>query len=303
MQQRVQEREEHIRFSAFHDELTGLANRKALDEMLEKVLADRQPLLLAGITLTRFQALNDTLGFEFGDQALALAAARLQGCLQGRTLLLTRSGGNEFVVLTDPDQGPLTTLLAGLRDELQAGATIGETPINLQIAVAGLELPRDAITLDEVRRRLRLTLKRAEHSPNQVAIYEPGGDESHLRELTLTQDLRHAIANDGLNLVYQPKIEMGSARLVQVEALARWHHPNMGFISPEEFILLAEQTGQIGNLTRFILTRIARDLAGLHQQGLMIGAAINLSALDLSNPQLTDDIRQAFGDQGIDSPG
>lgn len=149
MQQRVQEREEHIRFSAFHDELTGLANRKALDEMLEKVLADRQPLLLAGITLTRFQALNDTLGFEFGDQALALAAARLQGCLQGRTLLLTRSGGNEFVVLTDPDQGPLTTLLAGLRDELQAGATIGETPINLQIAVAGLELPRDAITLDE----------------------------------------------------------------------------------------------------------------------------------------------------------
>ncbi|MFC4257567.1 putative bifunctional diguanylate cyclase/phosphodiesterase [Marinobacter lacisalsi] len=300
MQQRVLEREEHIRFSALHDDLTGLANRKALNETLAKALADRQPLLLAGLTLTRFRALNDTLGFEFGDRTLILAADRLRAFLPERTLLLTRSGGNEFVLLTDQAEGPLDSLLTKLRDALQASARIGETPINLQVAVAGLELPRDATTLDELRRRLRLTLKRAEHSPEQVAHYEPGGDESHLRELTLTQDLRHAIANDGLNLVYQPKIEMGTARMVQVEALARWHHPELGFISPEEFILLAEQTGQIGNLTRFILTRIARDLAGLHHGGLMIGAAINLSALDLSNPQLPEDIRRAFADQAID---
>ncbi|GGY60857.1 putative bifunctional diguanylate cyclase/phosphodiesterase [Marinobacter zhanjiangensis] len=300
MQKRVGEREERIRFNAFHDELTGLANRKALNETLENALANQQPLLLAGITLTRFRALNDTLGFEFGDQVLVLAAERLRACLPDKTRLLTRSGGNEFVVLTDPDQGPLATLLTRLRDQLQASTTIGETPINLHVAVAGLELPRDATTPDEIRRRLRLTLKRAEDSPQQVAAYESGGDESHLRELTLTQDLRHAIANDGLNLVYQPKIAMDSARMVQVEALARWHHPELGFVSPEEFILLAEQTGQIRNLTRFILTRIARDLAVMHQEGLMIGAAINLSALDLSNTRLPDDIRQAFGGQGID---
>ncbi|WP_328185336.1 bifunctional diguanylate cyclase/phosphodiesterase [Marinobacter sp. OP 3.4] len=300
MQRRVREREERIRFNAFHDELTGLTNRKALNEQLEEYLRKRRPLLLAGITLTRFRALNDTLGFDFGDQALGLAADRLRTTLEHQALLLSRSGGNEFVVLADPEAGPLDTLLARIRDALQAEATIGGTPLHLQVALAGLEVPRDAGTLDEIRRRLRLTLKRAEHSPGLVALYEPGGDEHHLRELTLSQDLRQAIATGGLDLVYQPKIDMNSVGIAQVEALCRWHHPELGFISPEEFILLAEQTGQIGNLTRFILTRIAQDLASLHREGLLIGAAINLSALDLGNPQLTDDVRQAFGGRGID---
>lgn len=300
MQHQVREREDRIRFNAFHDELTGLGNRKALNDRLEQILAEGQPVLLAGITLARFRTLNDTLGFDFGDQALSLAADRLRGLVENHALMLTRSDGNEFVVLADPAHDTLDTLMPRIRDVLQADATIGETPIHLQVAIAGLELPRDGATLDEVRRRLRLTLKRAEQNPDQIARYEPGGDEHHLRELTLSQDLRQAIAGDGLNLVYQPKIDMASARMVQVEALCRWHHPELGFISPEEFILLAEQTGQIGNLTRFILTRIARDLATLHHDGLGIGAAINLSALDLANSQLTGDIREAFGSQGID---
>lgn len=300
MQQQVSEREERIRFNAFHDELTGLANRKALNEALQSHLAERQPLWLIGITLSRFRALNDTLGFEFGDQTLVLAADRLRALLANQALLLTRSGGNEFVVLATPDRGSLQDLMTRIRDELQTDAVIGETPIHLQAALAGFDLPKDAGSLDELRRRLQLTLKRAEETSDQMALYEPGGDEHHLRELTLSQDLRHAIADDGLALVYQPKIQMDNARLVQVEALCRWHHPELGFISPEEFILLAEQTGQISNLTRFILTRIARDLASLHQKGVSIGAAINLSALDLSNPQLVHDIQQAFGGQGID---
>lgn len=300
MQQRVREREQRIRFNAFHDELTGLSNRKALNETLEQALDRGQPLLLAGVTLTRFRTLNDTLGFEFGDRALMLAAQRLTDRIAGHARLVTRSGGNEFVVLTDPAQGPLDSLLTRLRDALQDSSHSDETPIKLQVAVAGLALPGDAATLDEVRRRLRLTLRKAEQAQDQLAVYEPGGDELHLRELALTQDLRQAIADDALNVVYQPKIDMASATMIQAEALARWHHPQMGFIPPDEFILLAEQTGQIGNLTRFILSRIARDLAGLHRQGLTMGAAINLSALDLSNPRLIDDIQRAFDAQGVD---
>lgn len=300
MQQRVQEREARIRFNAFHDELTGLANRKALNDQLPPLLSEGRPMLLTGITLTRFRALNDTLGFAFGDRVLALAADRLRTILGDRARLLARTGGNEFMVLTEDTTEDPETLLIRLRDELQAAADIGDTPISLHVALAGLRLPRDASTPDEVRRRLSLTLRRAEQAPSQVATYEPGGDELHLRELTLVQDLRHAIANNGLAVVYQPKIDMASATPVQAEALARWQHPELGFISPEEFILLAEQSGQIGNLTRFIVTRIAADLAEWHRQGLSIGAAINLSALDLSNPLLTRDIGKAFNDQSID---
>ncbi|SFR65793.1 diguanylate cyclase/phosphodiesterase [Marinobacter daqiaonensis] len=299
MQQRVRDREDRIRFNAFHDELTGLANRKALNEKLSPALEEAHPLLLVGVTLNRFRALNDTLGFQFGDQVLSMAADRLQRIVGHRALVLARTGGNEFMVLVEPMQGPLKELLLDIRDGLQATATIGETPISLHVAVAGLKLPEDAATLDQVRRRLSLTLKRAEHDPRSLAVYEPGGDETHLRELTLTQDLRRAIADNGLNVVYQPKILMASAEMIQVEALARWQHPEMGFISPEEFILLAEQTGQIGDLTRFILSQISQDLADLHRQGLEIGAAINLSALDLSNPTLTEEIREAFSRHSI----
>lgn len=295
MQQKIRDREDRIRFNAIHDELTGLYNRKAVMDRIAPALGEPGPLWLIGVRLTRFKALNDTLGMGFGDQVLNLVASRLQAFLPPHAEVIARTSGAEFSLVLQPRTADTPDeLLASIRDQLEAQGDIGETPIHLQIAAGALVIPDNARTMDEVRRRFNLVMDQAELSDDHIATYQPGGDELHLRELTLSQDLQHALAEGGLDIHYQPKVRLADGQFVQVEALARWSHPTLGFISPEEFILLAERTGQIGKLTRFILNRIAVDQRQWRQQGLNHGVAINLSALDLTDTSLAPDVETAF---------
>ncbi|MEX0603352.1 MAG: EAL domain-containing protein [Marinobacter sp.] len=295
MRFRIREREHRIQHHALHDDLTGLPNRKAVEQSLLQGFQQRQHGYLIGFSLTDFKALNETLGFGIGDQAILATGLRLRGqlppeCLFGRT------GGNEFMVLLQgEDDAQLRKQLNRLRSHAELPVVIRDTPINLQIHIAVLSLPGDAGTLDEVRRRLGLTLDRARKTDNRIAFYEPGGDEFHLRELRLIRDLAGARQNGELFMSYQPKIRFGPVRFTQVEALTRWKHPDLGFINPEEFIGLAERSGQIHELTHFILKRIAEDAQQWHQAGLDIGVAINLSALDLSDRNLPGEVLSVFG--------
>ncbi|WP_166268671.1 putative bifunctional diguanylate cyclase/phosphodiesterase [Marinobacter caseinilyticus] len=291
---RIREREHRIRHDAIHDDLSGLPNRKAIESELRDWFSEHRKGYLVGISLTDFKALNETLGYSFGDQALLAIGLRLRGqlpinCIFGRT------GGNEFIALLPvEDESSLRSLLARLRSHAELPAVISDTPINLKLHMAILELPADASTSDEVRRRLSLTLGRAAHAENHMAFYRPGGDEDHLKELRLIRDLPNALNDGHMYMNYQPKVRFGSATFTQVEALIRWRHPELGFINPEEFIRLAERSGQIQELTGFILRRIARDTADWHKNGLDIGVAINLSALDLTNRNLADEIHTVF---------
>jgi diguanylate cyclase (GGDEF)-like protein len=277
-----------------HDDLTGLPNRKAIEHTLLQWFQQRQPGYLIGFSLTDFKALNDTLGFGIGDQAILATGLRLRGqlppdCVFGRT------GGNEFIALFQgKDEIELRKQLTRLRSHAELPVVIRDTPINLQIHIAVLGVPADAGTLDDVRRRLGLTLERARKTDNRIACYQPGGDELHLRELRLIRDLANARQSGELFMNYQPKIQFGHVRFTQVEALIRWKHPDLGFINPEEFIGLAERSGQIHELTYFILKRIAEDAQQWHQAGLNIGVAINLSALDLADRHLPDEVRSVF---------
>lgn len=294
MRFRIREREHRIRHHALHDDLTGLPNRKAVEHTLLQWFQQRQPGYLIGFSLTDFKALNDTLGFGIGDQAILATGLRLRGqlppdCLFGRT------GGNEFIVLFQgKDETQLRKQLTRLRSHAELPVVIRDTPINLQIHIAVLSVPVDARTLDDVRRRLGLTLERARKTDNRIAFYQPGVDELHLRELRLIRDLASARQSGELFMNYQPKIQFGKVSFIQVEALIRWKHPELGFINPEEFISLAERSGQIHELTHFILKRIAEDAQQWQQAGLNIGVAINLSALDLADRQLADEVLSVF---------
>jgi EAL domain-containing protein (putative c-di-GMP-specific phosphodiesterase class I) len=162
--------------------------------------------------------------------------------------------------------------------------------------MVSLRLPEDAKDTDQVRRRLNLTFELAQTTRLRVTHYQPGRDEDHLRELQIISDLTAAITDNGLHMNYQPKLAMADGSLQQVEALVRWVHPELGFISPEEFIFLAEQSGQITDLTRHILRRVADDARHWQAAGLEIGVAINLSAMDLIRPELIDEVSDAFSD-------
>ncbi len=291
---RIREREHRLEHNAIHDELTGLHNRKAIDDDLRRTLASGEPTWVLALSLTQFKAINDTLGFAFGDQVIVATGLRLRGQLDPHWPL-GRAGGNEFIALL-PDQGPaaLGARIRQLKAQVEDPLVIRDTPINLKAHIAVLKIPAQAKTPDEVRRRINLALEQARWNEEQVAFYEPGGDEHHLRELRLIQDLQPAMANGQLHMNYQPKVCFRSAQLHQVEALVRWKHSDLGFISPDEFILLAERSGQIHLLTEFIMQRVADDARAWQGRGLDIGVAINLSALDLTNRALPDMITSAF---------
>lgn len=294
MVRRLREREEQIRYTATHDDITGLGNRNALVQFTRSLFQEHRHCSVVGLRLDELSEINDSLGLELGDRVLVGMARRLREAFTDAQLL-ARTGGDEFLVLLPAlSSGQLEqrarTAAARLREPLLLDAT----PFSLRISVVTMELPEDAANTNEFRRRLNLTFEKAGDHPDTVMRYQPGEDESHLRELQLIADLHAAITGEGLTMHYQPKLDLATGELVQVEALVRWRHPDLGPITPEEFIFLAERSGQIHDLTAHILTLVARDSMRWQADGLDIGVAINLSALDLAWRGLTEHIAHCF---------
>jgi len=293
---KLKDREEQIRYAASHDEITGLPNVHAFLNSVREGFSNGRTFRLFGLRISDLSNINDTLGLAFGDQVLRAVAKRLEQQLPEQTEL-ARTGGGEFLMLAEACTGEELDALANqLLDAVQAPMKVNNTPFSLRCTMVSLQLPEDAADTDEVRRRLNLTFELAQTTRQRVTHYQPGRDENHLRELQIISDLTAAIADMGLHMNYQPKLSLADGRLKQVEALVRWIHPELGFISPEEFIFLAEQSGQITDLTRHILRRVADDAGHWHASGLKIGVAINLSALDLTRPELIDEVASAFRD-------
>ncbi|WP_273204679.1 putative bifunctional diguanylate cyclase/phosphodiesterase [Marinobacter subterrani] len=295
---RLRDREAQIRYAATHDEVTSLGNRNALMQTAAELLSQGQggEGTLIGIRLNDLSDINDTLGLEFGDKVLGGISRRLQEQLPDARLI-ARTGGGEFLALIPlVADGELDRRATQLHDLIQSPLQIDQTPFSLRITMVTLNLPDDAANTNELRRRLNLTFEQAENHAAPFTRYQPGQDESHLRELKLITDLHTAILNNGLHMNYQPKLDSRTGELVQVEALVRWVHPELGFISPEEFIFLAEQSGQIHDLTAHILQRVAEDARQWHSRGVDAGVAINLSAMDLTWPALPRYIADTFRD-------
>ncbi|MDK8462427.1 EAL domain-containing protein [Marinobacter sp. SS13-12] len=291
---KLRDREDQIRHAASHDEITGLPNRNAFLSQLREQFSSGKPCCLLGLRINDLSDVNDTLGLEFGDKVLRAVSARLADQLPDMSAL-ARTGGGEFLMMT-PQQSEeeLEAQANGLRLAVESPLMVETTPFSLRCTMVTLQLPADAMNTDQVRRRLNLTFEQAQKSRQAVTHYQPGDDENHLRELQIISDLNAALTDNSLYMNYQPKLEMVCASFHQVEALVRWIHPELGFVSPEEFILLAEKSGQINELTRHILHRVAEDAGEWHAAGLNIGVAINLSALDLTRPDLPDDVAEAF---------
>ena len=296
MSVKLKDREEQIRYAASHDEITGLPNNNAFLASVRDVFREGRRCRIFGVRINDLPNINDTLGLAFGDKVLGAVSERLKATLPENSEV-ARTGGSEFLILTDAVEGKqLDELAERLYDVVQAPLDIDRTPFSLRCLMVSLQLPTDAGHVDQVRRRLNLTFEVAQNQRHKITYYQPGRDEDHLRELQIISDLNAAIADKGLHMNYQPKLKMANGEMVQVEALVRWIHPELGFISPEEFIFLAEQSGQINDLTRHILRRVAQDASLWHANGLNLGIAINLSTLDLTRPELPAEVADAFSD-------
>jgi len=279
-----------LEIQATHDALTGLPNRSFLQKRLEQeaqiARESNIPAALLLLDLDRFKEVNDTLGHTVGDLLLQKIGQRLQTYLHPSDLI-ARLGGDEFAIVlpaTDADGAVCTarTLIGALDMPILVDGHAFSIGGSIGIALT----PEHGFDVTTLLRCADVAMYVAKRSQSGHAEYSPKIDQHSPYKLALMSELRQAIADNRLLVHYQPKVSFSLGKIVGVEALLRWPHPVHGLIPPEDFIPLAERTGLIGPLTRWVLERAVRQCRDWEQDGLHMNVAVNLSTHTLYDPKL-----------------
>ena len=293
MQHHIAAREADITYQAEHDPLTRLPNRAFAQREIHALatVADGQSAAaVILIELRNLRDINASLGHAVGDQVLCETARRLQqNVAAGETL--ARLGEAQFLVLA-PRCSPERALLYGeqLAATVRGGFHVAGVSLDLRLACGVCMFPEHGRTADELLQRAQVALEEADEVRTRVAVYRVGQDSEHRRRLTLITDLGSAIDHDALTLVYQPKVDMVNRSVRSLEALVRWTHPHLGAVSPAEFVPLAERTGGSRRLTNWVLAAAVRQLGAWQREGLELDLAINLSAPDILDQDLGEEL-------------
>ena len=291
------EAERKIHHLAHHDMLTGLPNRLSLQLRMEQAMAQarRHGTLLAVlmIDMDHFKDINDTLGHHVGDALLVEVGKRLQRCVR-QSDVVARLGGDEFVVLvTDM----VTTLTAAAVAEkivaaLSAPYAVESYQLHSTPSVGIGVFPNDGETVDDLLRNVDSAMYHAKAAGrNNYQFFNDSMSANASERLTLQSSLHQAIARRQFVLHYQPQIETGSGRLVGVEVLVRWEHPERGLVPPNKFIPIAEESDLIIRLGEWILQEACRQLSVWRAMGLQMRIAVNLSARQLRSKNLLRQVK------------
>lgn len=283
-----------LAYQMTHDVLTDLPNRTTLQDHLLQALVDegreRKPLSLLLLDLDHFKEINDTLGHHNGDIFLQEIGNRLQRMFQ-KPDTVARLSGDEFAILlpTTGIEGATAAAQKILKTIgqpfLLEGLTI-ESSANIGIAL----YPDHGEDPDLLIQKADVALSMAKNGDDSYSIYDPEHDPYNPRRLVIMTELRHAIDNNQLTLHYQPKIDLQKNCISGVETLVRWRHPKYGIIPPDQFIQLAEQTGLIKAITLWVLNEAIRQCSVWRKAGLEIPVAVNLSARNLQDVHLPDQV-------------
>jgi diguanylate cyclase (GGDEF)-like protein len=292
MQSAIAAREDQITFQSTHDVLTGLPNRILFVERITQAIAMARrggsSSLSVGMImmdLDRFKDINDTLGHHFGDQLLIEIGRRLAQAIPASNV--ARLGGDEFAVrFTATDVQHATEIATRIGTAFDAPFSLGDVSVDVNASFGIALYPQHADDADTLMKRADVAMYDAKKNQSGMAVYEAGRDEHSVRRLSLLMELRHAIAREELELHFQPKIDMKSERVVHAEALVRWNHPQHGRMRPDEFIPLAEQSGKIGLITKWVIRNAIAQCAAWRREGIDLTVAVNLSALDLFDSEL-----------------
>ena len=293
--------EEQITRLAHHDSLTGLVNRTLFREQLDTALATldgEHDMALMCLDLDNFKTVNDSLGHPVGDRLLIQVGERLRSCL-GASDQVARLGGDEFAVLMTANATPdrITQMAETLVERLGRPYRVeGQTilsGVSIGIAIA----PRDGTGPDVLLKRADIALFRAKEDGRYTYRYFEADMDTHIQaRRSLELDLREAIENDALELHYQPQIDFGTQAVTGFEALLRWHHTERGYVSTEEFVLMAEEIGLINRLGYWVLQRACQDAS---QWSESVCIAVNLSPVQFRNESILDEVRSALMVSGL----
>jgi diguanylate cyclase (GGDEF)-like protein len=302
----AQAREAQLVFRAHHDDLTGLPNRALLRERLQQELAharrDGNQRALLFLDLDRFKSVNDTMGHDGGDQLLRVTASRLRASVR-ECDTVARLGGDEFVVLLTglPSPQQAATLAGQILASLAQPFQIDGTECFIGASIGISVFPADGTTGEELLKHADIAMYRAKATGRgRFVFFEDSMNVEQRERAWMEHELRLAIARKQLSMHYQPRIDLHNGRLLGAEALLRWHHPELGRVSPATFIPLAEEVGLIDEIGPWVLRDVCEQLAVWQAAGFAIGTvAVNVSGRQFKTNNLVTLVRQALDSSGI----
>ena len=291
---------------ACHDPLTGLANRSLLHEHLRmaitRALRNTSLVGVLFLDLDQFKSINDTLGHEVGDLLLKEVANRLLGCIRASDTL-ARLGGDEFVVLMNviADEDDCALLARKLRRALETPIELSGASLYVNTSIGISIYPKDGTTIDELMKNADMALYAAKAAgKNRFNYFHAAMSEQANARRELETALRKALANNELSLHYQPKIDAVNGSPTGFEGLVRWERSGHGFVRPDLFIPVAEESGLIEALGESVIDQACRQMAEWHQAGYgWQNVAVNVSARQLIHQDLAGKIRNAIQRHGL----
>ena len=288
MGKEVQLREAEVLYQARHDVTTGLYNRHTLLEIISESLVSEREYVFLAINIRGFRRINDALGPDIGDQCLYAVASRLQQYKQSSFSIHGRLGGDEFMAVYSVESvQTVKAIVRSVQDLLAEPITVKDLQLNLNYRIGVCAYPEHGEESKQLFRRATIALDAASKEQQSIRIYQAGEDEEHLKRLAIIDELKQALINDDgqLYINYQPKLNLEKNTVDKVESLIRWKKADGSFVSPELFIGLAEKSGLIIDLTHWVIKQVLMQLQHWRRESLIMTAAINVSAQDLSHTE------------------
>ncbi|MCF6759452.1 putative bifunctional diguanylate cyclase/phosphodiesterase [Pseudomonas fragi] len=286
MQSGIAVREQQLAHNALHDPLTGLPNRALAMERLGSAISARRSVVLIYLGIENYRVINEGFGPEGVELIMRESARVMLDALRERDTA-ARITGNEFLLLLESTQIDVGVAMADrLYALLKRPLSIDGHEVALEVCMGIAIYPLNGQSAEELINRAAIARRDAAALPGYLQVYQQDRDLAHQRHIQLIRDLRSAASEGQLQLHYQPKMDIRSGHVRQAEALLRWQHPELGMVSPAEFIPLAERTGSMFLLTGWVIEEGIRQLAEWNRKGLHLQLSLNISAEDLHGETL-----------------
>jgi diguanylate cyclase (GGDEF)-like protein/PAS domain S-box-containing protein len=297
--------EEKLHHLAHHDPLTGLPNRLLFDDRIEQAIEQarrlQQHCLLLFLDLDSFKVVNDTLGHIMGDELLRVVAGRLRNVLRSSDTI-ARLGGDEFVILAGGASAEYAADLAQkVLNTVSSPINLGSECVTVSGSIGIAVYPANGNDRHQMMRAADIAMYSAKAAGrNCYQFYSRDMAERSNERLSMEQGLRRAIDEGQLQVHYQPQVDLADGRIFGVEALVRWNHPELGMIPPVRFIPIAEESGVIVRLGRWVLERACRDILGMSKSlGQQLGLAVNVSAREFARDDFVATVRDTLARTGF----
>jgi|GEM_PF-4202460 len=307
LEQKIQDRTEQLQYQATHDSLTDLPNRIMFNEVLDMAIRSEQRyqrgFAVLFIDLDRFKVINDTLGHSSGDMLLREMGERFTECLRASDVV-ARLGGDEFVVLlqevNEPEQ--IIVVVRKLLSAIMKPVVILDQECRVTASIGICQCPKDGLDAQTLMKNADIAMYFAkEEGKNNYQFYSKDINTPSLKRLTLETSLRRALEFQEFRLLYQAKLDFKSQQITGVEALLRWEHPELGMVPPLQFIPLAEETGLIVPIGKWVLKTACAQNVAWKEQGLPpLCMAVNLSLRQFMDPNLLLDLADILQETGMD---